>query len=102
LKQLGKLDRYLLSPGTEGDGFRLNGSVGDSDILRGDLSNQFLVPWGLEMLVDDLEGSNPGSYRCDKIEGEDPKLCVEAKYRGSGGIKGISELAEAPRLRPCP
>jgi hypothetical protein len=100
--KLGELDCYLPLPGTEGDGFRLNGSVGDSDSLRGDLSNQFLVPSGFEMLTDDLEGSNPGSCRGNRIEGEDPELCVEAKYRGSGGINGISELAEAPRLWPWP
>lgn len=62
--------RYL---GKEGDEFRLNGSVGDSDILRGDLSSQFLVPLGLEMLVDDLEGSKLCSCRGDMIEGEDPE-----------------------------
>lgn len=76
----------------------MNGFVGDSDILRGDLSNQFLVPWGLERLVNDVEGSNPDSCRGNRIEGEDPELYVEAKYRGSGGINGTSEVAEAPRL----
>lgn len=95
----GGINYHPLLPGTEGDEFRLNGSVGDSISLRGDLSSQFLV---LEILEDDLEGSNPVSYRCDRIEGEDPELCAEAKYRGSGGIKGTSGLAEAPRVWPCP
>lgn len=94
--------RYLPLPRDEGKEFRLNGFVGDSDILRGDLSNQLLVPWMLERLVDDIAGSNIDSCLGDRIEGDDPALCVEAKYRGSGGIKGTSEFAEAPRLCPCP
>lgn len=57
----------------EDDELRLNGFVGDSGILRGDLSSQFRVPLGLEMLIDDLDGSNPGSCRGDRIEGEDPE-----------------------------
>jgi hypothetical protein len=46
LRSVGGLDgyRYLPLPGKEGDGFRWNGSVGESNILRGDLSNQFFVP----------------------------------------------------------
>ena len=80
----------------------MNEFEGDSVILRGDLSNQLLVPWGLEMLVDDLEGSNAGSYRGGSIEGEDPEACVDAKYRGSGGINPVSEVVEASRLWPYP
>jgi hypothetical protein len=99
---VGGFHSHLPLPGAEDDEFRLKGFEGDSDILRGDLSSQVLVPWGLERLVDDIEGSNPDSCWGDWIEGDDPKLCVVAKYRGSGGIKGISEFAEAPRLWPCP
>lgn len=93
---------YLPLSGTKGDGFRLNGFVGDSESLRGDLSNQFLVPLGLvilDKLVDDPE--NDDSYGGCGIEGEDPE-CVDAKYRGSGGINGSSELVEVFRPWSCP
>lgn len=102
LRGYGGGDCHLPSPKAEGKEFRLNGFVGDSDILRGDLSNQLLVPWMLERLIDDLAGSNPDSYLGNRTEGDDPAPRVEAKYRGSGGIKGTSELAETPRLCPCP
>jgi len=95
-------ERDLSLSGTKGDGFRVNGFVGESANLRGDLSNQFFVPLGLvilDKLVDDPE--NPDSYGSCGIEGEDPELCVDAKYRGSGGINGASEL-ELSRWWPCP
>lgn len=44
LRGCGDGDRYLPLSRVEGKEFRLNGFVGDSDILRGDLSNQLLVP----------------------------------------------------------
>jgi hypothetical protein len=51
------------------------------------------------MLIDDLEGSYPDSRRDGGIEGEDPTLCVDAKYRGSGGTNTVSEC---PEVQSCP
>jgi hypothetical protein len=57
-------------------------------ILRGDLSNQFLAPFGLVILDDDIEGSNPRLVsRVPGIEGEDPEYLA---WTPSIGVQGES------------